>query len=53
MYNKFGERSFQNTTSTPVKSPLNSVRIFCFLVLTYQNDFTIIKFEKKNTILLK
>lgn len=25
MYSKFGEQSFHNTTSTPVKSPLNSV----------------------------
>lgn len=29
IYNKLGDRSFQNTTSTPVKSPLNSVSIKC------------------------
>jgi len=27
MYNKFGDRSFLNVTSTPVKSPLTPVSI--------------------------
>lgn len=53
MYNKFGDRSFQNTTSTPVKSPLNSVSINNFGFHYYILNYLIVNFRYNKLQMMK